>query len=197
MKHMLTSALAISAMLGAAPVATAQTDPMIGQISGYGFNWCPRGWTQAAGQLLPISQYSALFSLYGTNYGGDGRTTFGLPDLRGRVPVHTGQAPGLSNYPIGQKTGATTVTLTTVNLASHTHNFSGASAGPDTRSINGATFATFPAGASAYGNPGNLNETMNTGMVGNTGNNQAFNIQSPYIATNYCVSLQGIFPSRN
>ena len=145
MKYLMTSAIAISAALSFTPATTAQVTPMVGQISGYGFNWCPRNWTMADGKLLPIAQYTALYSLYGTNFGGDGRTTFGVPDLRGRVPVHTGQAPGLSNYPIGVRTGANSVTLNVTNLASHSHNFSGSSAGPDSRAIGGSTFATMGA----------------------------------------------------
>jgi microcystin-dependent protein len=198
MKTFLASSIAASALLAAAPAAQAQTQPMVGEISAFGFSFCPRGWTSASGQLLPISQYSALFSLYGTNFGGDGRTTFGVPDMRGRVAIHAGQAPGLSNYRVGQRGGSERVTLSVGQMASHGHSFNGSSAGPTTRSINGATFATYPAGTSAYADPGALNETMNSGMVRLTGNGQSFSIQQPLLAVTYCVSLTGgLYPSRN
>ena len=101
--------------------AEAQSEPFIGQVMVVGFNFCPRGWAPANGQLLPISQNTALFSLYGTNYGGDGRTTFGLPDLRGRVVIGMGQSPGMSSYHLGQRVGAETVTLNTMEIPSHNH----------------------------------------------------------------------------
>ena len=102
--------------------AVAQaSDPFIGQIMVVGFNFCPRGWAPANGQLLPISQNTALFSLLGTNYGGDGRTTFALPDLRGRAVISMGQSPGMSNYRIGQHVGAETITLTTAEIPTHNH----------------------------------------------------------------------------
>lgn len=96
-------------------------EPFVGTIGIFGFNWAPRGWAQCNGQLLPIAQYSALFSLIGTYYGGDGRTTFALPDLRGRVPVNYGQGPGLSPYQIGQRGGAEQISITIPNLPSHSH----------------------------------------------------------------------------
>jgi len=199
MKRILASSIAASALLAAAaPAAQAQTQPMLGEITPFAFNFCPRGWAAANGALLPIAQNTALFSLYGTTYGGDGRTNFRLPDLRGRVAVHAGQGPGLSRYQLGQSGGGERVTLTTNNLANHSHSFNGSSAGPDTRSINNATFATFPAGASAYASPGALNETMNSGMVRNTGAGQSFSIQQPLLAVTYCVATSGgLYPSRN
>jgi microcystin-dependent protein len=96
-------------------------DPFVGTIGIFGFNFAPRGWAQCNGQLLSIAQYSALFSLIGTYYGGDGRTTFALPDLRGRVPVNYGQGPGLSSYQIGQRGGAEQVSITIPNLPAHSH----------------------------------------------------------------------------
>ncbi|MGC4087610.1 MAG: tail fiber protein [Polyangiaceae bacterium] len=98
-------------------------EPFIGMIIVFAGNFAPRGWALCNGQLLPIAQNTALFSILGTTYGGDGRTTFALPDLRGRVPVHPGQGPGLSNYSLGQVSGTETVTLTTQNLPAHTHTF--------------------------------------------------------------------------
>ncbi len=97
------------------------SDPFIGQIQTFGFNFAPRGWARCDGQLLPISSNSALFSLLGTTYGGDGRTTFGLPDLRGRAALHQGQGPGLSNRNLGQRAGAENTTLTVNQMPSHNH----------------------------------------------------------------------------
>ncbi len=102
--------------------AAAGAFPFIGELMLFGGNFCPRGWTNADGQLLAISANSALFSLYGTTYGGDGRTTFGLPDLRGRAAIHTGQGPGLANYAQGQKGGTENLTVQTTNMPSHNHN---------------------------------------------------------------------------
>ncbi len=125
LKHTLTHAIAALALLGLFSLAPtqsfAQSEPYLGQIGFFGFNFCPRGWAPAEGQLLAISQNTALFSLYGTIYGGDGRTTFALPDLRGRAVVSMGQSPGLSNYPIGSKAGAETVTLHTQEMPMHNH----------------------------------------------------------------------------
>jgi len=116
---------AIIALQGVYPSRDATSsrgsEPFLGEICWIGFNFAPRGWALCDGQLLSISQNDALFSLLGTTYGGDGRTTFGLPDLRGRSPIHVGQGPGLSNYQWGQKGGVETVTLTINQMPSHTH----------------------------------------------------------------------------
>ena len=195
MKRYIALAACTAALVGAAP-GFAQPTPFVGQITPYGFNWCPNGWTQAAGQLLPISSHQALFSLYGTTYGGDGRTTFGLPDLRGHWPTNHGQSPGTSNYALGQRGGVYELTLNITQLANHTHTFNGTSGAPNTQSINGATLATFPSSQSAYADPAALPETMNTAMVATSGGNLSFDTRQPWIAANYCVALQGIFPSR-
>ena len=100
------------------------SEPFLGEIRAFGFNFCPRGWMAADGQILLINDNQALYSLYGTTYGGDGRMSFGLPDLRGRVPIHNGWGPGLSNYPLGQRSGAEQTTLTVSQLPSHNHAFS-------------------------------------------------------------------------
>ena len=122
--------------------SNAQSEPFIGQIGIFGFNFCPRGWAPADGQLLPIAQNTALFSLYGTIYGGDGRTTFALPDLRGRTIVSMGQAPGLSNYPIGMKAGAETVTLNTQEIPTHNHPGTAAGVSAATATMTGTATAT-------------------------------------------------------
>jgi microcystin-dependent protein len=158
----------------------------------FGFGWAPVGWALCNGQLLAISQNTALFSLLGTTYGGDGRTTFGLPDLRGRVPLHWGQGPGLSNYDLGEVTGTETVTLTVQNLASHGHGVQG-SATASSKSPAGLVPAFTPAG-STYGAPDGT--AMANNMVGNTGNNQPFGVLQPLLAMCWCIATEGIYPSR-
>src|SRR3982751_6487214 len=105
------------------------SNPFLGEIRMAGFNFAPRGWAFCAGQLLPISQNDALFALVGTTYGGDGQTTFGMPDLRGRVPINQGQGPGLSNYVMGQMSGTESVTLITAQIPPHSHAINAASGG--------------------------------------------------------------------
>ena len=179
--------------------AAAQSEPLLGQLMLFGGNFCPRGWTNADGQLLPISSNSALFSLFGTMYGGDGRTTFGLPDLRGRAAIHTGRGPGLANYRQGSKGGAEslTVTVTTNNMPSHKHAVQGTNstanlAGP------GTDLLARNASAPTYHN-GPANVTMDASMITNTGGGQPITVQkrSPFLTLRWCVALQGVFPSRN
>lgn len=191
-KHALIgSALLAATGLATAPEAIAQED-YLGEIKIVGFNFCPRGTAPADGQLLAISSNSALFSLYGTIYGGDGRTTFALPDLRGRAPIHTGQGPGLTNRQIGSRGGAESVTLNTQEIPAHSHSMhTAATAGgspEDAAEHQGLVTGTLPNDAS-----------VNSGTVtfSNTGGTQAHNNMSPFQTVNYCVVLQGIYPSRN
>ncbi len=183
-------------------------DPFIGEIIMFGGNFAPRGWALCDGQLLPISSNSALFSILGTTYGGDGRTTFALPDLRGRAAVHAGSAPGLSSRPLGQKGGAETTQLQANNLPPHNH-----PAALNVSSAN-ASQAAATAGAS-IGTPGvpsgrDFNETFgfNTGTpnvalngasvaTGNTGAGIPANNMQPFGVVNYIIALQGVYPSRN
>jgi len=167
-------------------------EPFIGQIQPFGFNFAPRGWAKCDGQILSIAQNTALFSLLGTTYGGDGRTTFALPDLRGRNGVHIGQGPGLSNVTWGERGGAETRTLTVLNLPSHGHAINAKEEGT-TDNPSGAFIAGD--GTNAFGSASDT--VMASTSVGNTGGNQPINIQNPYLGVNYCIALQGIFPSRN
>ncbi len=182
--------------------AHAGVDPFIGEVQTYGFNFCPRGWASTDGQLLPISQYTALFSLLGTTYGGDGRTTFGLPDLRGRAPIHTGQGPGLTNRILGSRGGSETNTLTTLQMPSHNHtaliNINN-TAPADSGNPTGNVFARSSNLIYEDTNAPSLGQTMNaaTVSVGNTGGGQAVNNMQPYLVVNYCIALTGVFPSRN
>ncbi|MRG46697.1 phage tail protein [Chitinophaga sp. SYP-B3965] len=177
-------------------------------------NFAPRGWAFCAGQLLSIAQNTALFSLLGTTYGGNGQTNFGLPDFRGRVPVGVGQGPNLSNYELGQFSGSENVILTINQMPSHTH----AAAMTVTVSASNAASTSNVAAAGAStpgaladpstGNPvaGYNNATPNIplnvgGVVNGTiqpaGNNQPFSIMQPYLAINFIIAMEGIFPSRS
>ncbi len=171
-------------------------DPFIGQIIMFGGNFAPRGWALCDGQLLQISQFQALFSILGTTYGGDGRTTFGLPDLRGRVSVHPGNGPGLSSYNLGQKGGAEQVTLNTTQIPAHNHLVSCVSANGN----QGAPAGHIPAGesvaAASVWSDANADGTMKSSMIQNTGGNKQHENRQPYQAVNYIIALTGVFPSR-
>ena len=177
-------------------------EPFIAQIMMFGGNFAPRGWALCDGQLLPISQYSALFSLLGTIYGGDGETTFGLPDLRGRVPMHAGNGPGLSNRRLGSRAGSQTTTLNTNHLPSHNHTagLQGTGATGDQKVPEGGYLAAANDGennfSSAVGD-GGLKNMAGGVVVGNTGSSQAFSNEQPYTVVNFIIALQGIYPSRN
>jgi microcystin-dependent protein len=168
--------------------------PFIGQMMPFGGNFAIRGWSTCAGQLLAISSYSALFSILGTTYGGDGISTFGLPDLRGRVAIGDGQGPGLSNYNLGQKGGSESVTLTTSQLPSHNHSFN---------AINGASPEGNPANSclTSGNNPRFSTETptqvMNSGVISHTGDSQSHTNIQPYQVITFLIALQGTYPSRN
>lgn len=176
-------------------------EPFLGQIIMFGGNFAIRGWATCDGQLLPIAQNTALFSLLGTTYGGDGRTTFGLPDLRGRVPVHMGQGPGLSAYQLGDKGGSEAVTLSTNQIAAHSH-------AATANALNAAGNANTAAGniwakdagtqSATYSNAA-PNATMSASAVSiaNAGGNQPHPNVQPYQCLNFLIALQGIYPSRN
>ncbi|MDQ7083907.1 MAG: tail fiber protein [Sulfurovum sp.] len=181
-------------------------EPFIGQIMTVGFNFAPRGWAFCDGQLLAISQNQALFSLLGTIYGGDGRTTFALPDLRGRVATHQGTGPGLSPMPQGQRGGAERVTLEAATIPSHTHAVSlsvsseiGTTATPSTATVLAKGIVqdgrTKLGDANIYSEASN--ETMNSVNIANTGGTQSHENRQPYLAINYIIALQGTYPSRN
>ncbi|OAN77782.1 hypothetical protein A8B82_12540 [Sulfitobacter sp. EhC04] len=170
-----------------------------------GWNFCPRTTTGADGQLLAISQNAALFSLYGTMYGGDGRTTFGLPDLRGRVPMHTGSGPGLTSRVQGQKFGTETVTLTAAEMPTHNHLLAVNNDGGDKRRPRNdfLSYSTLTEGLppeqveKMYATAPTGSDTLNTASITNAGGNLPHPNIQPVQVIRYCVVLQGIFPSRN
>jgi len=204
MLNLTVSTLALAAALAQggddAAEATPPHDPAryLGEIRPFGFNFCPKGWASAEGQILPIAQNTALFSLYGTTYGGDGRTTFGIPDLRGRMAMGTGTGYGVPTS-LGQQQGQAMVTLTSANLAQHTHFFLASDSPPNTRSLAGSGFASFPSSSAAYATSGPLQLTMNPNMIRPVGavNPRPFDIRQPQLAIRYCAALTGLFPSRN
>jgi microcystin-dependent protein len=170
--------------------------PFLGSIVPMAFTFAPRGWMSCEGQILSIAQYSALFSLLGTNYGGNGTSTFGLPDLRGRVIKGQGTGPGLATYITGQKGGTESVSIAINNMPAHSHVV--------TVTTNGLS-GNLNDPSNNYFGAANIYETsqdgtkMNAGAVtaGNTGNNIPVGILTPYLAMYYNIATQGIFPSRN
>ncbi|MGB2129405.1 MAG: phage tail protein [Flavicella sp.] len=171
-------------------------DAFIGEIKMFAGNFAPRNWAFCNGQLLPISQNTALFSLLGTTYGGDGRTTFALPDLRGRVAVHAGSGPGLSSKSLGQKGGQETVLLMESNLPSHNHSIKAVAADGNTSNPEGALLAGTKILDGEY-SKSTSDITMSSDMVGVTGGNQPIQNTQPFSVVNYVICLQGIYPSRN
>lgn len=175
-------------------------EPFLGQICMVGFNFAPRGWAQCYGQLLPIASNSALFSLLGTIYGGDGRTTFALPDLRGRVAVGEGNGPGLSNRPFGQRGGTETTTLTIANIPSHSHTITirANNTGGTTNNPTNAIMAETGFGDNEYTtNSPNVNMSTSMATCNSTGGGQSVNNMQPFSVVNYIIALQGVFPSRS
>ncbi len=172
-------------------------DPFIAEIKLFGGNFAPRGWALCQGQLLPISQNQALFSILGTMYGGDGRTTFALPDLRGRVALSSGQGPGLSNYAEGHKGGAEQVTLNTNQIPAHNHGLHANEKAATTNAPAGAALANTRGRDWDYDSSGDVNTTLSDKSIGHTGGGQSHENRQPYLAVNYIIALEGVFPSRN
>lgn len=203
--------------------AQAGLDPFVGEISWVGANFCPRGWAEANGQLVPIAQNTALFALLGTYYGGDGQTTFALPDLRGRSMVHTGQGAGLSEINVGEVSGAEQHTLSVAQMPSHSHTATttvadlevtstlyGSAASANATSPVGAALATTKKSTQVYA-AGSPDQAMASGSVqttisGGTGattvdatnsGTSPVAVRDPYVGLKACIALEGVFPPRN
>ncbi|MFZ5962280.1 phage tail protein [Thalassococcus sp. BH17M4-6] len=202
-----------AAVLSMSPdAAKADSQPYIADIMLVGFNFCPRNWLPAEGQLLAISSNQAMFSLLGTTYGGDGRTTFGLPDLRGIAPVSVGQAPGLAFYREGQRQGREQYTLTVLDLPSHSHMAQSSATSElkatttlnDVQAPQGNRIGELPA-FPAYASTGDLTATLAQGSASTavttqilpTGGGQPINLRQPTIAMKYCIAQYGLFPPRS
>ncbi len=170
-------------------------EPYIGEIRLFGFTFAPVGWAFCDGTLIPIAQNTALFSLLGTFYGGDGQTTFALPDLRSRVPVCQGQGSGLSSYTAGQKGGVEQVSLSTAQLPAHNHLLACQTAGGNSQTPEGSVLAVDASGLTALYST-TENAAMAPSAVSNTGQNQGHTNLQPYLVLNYCIALFGIFPPR-
>ena len=170
-----------------------QQEGFIGEVKMFAGNFAPRGWAFCEGQLLPISEYQSLYAIIGTTYGGDGRTTFALPDLRGRVAIHPGTGPGLSTKRLGQQGGAETVTLNTGQLPNHSHQLKTTTDQANSKNPTNATLATSK--TEIYSN--NTASINMQDIIGKTGGNQPHENMPPYTSINFIICLQGIFPSRN
>ncbi len=171
------------------------SEPFIAEVRIFAGNFAPRGWAFCDGQLLPIAQNTALFSLIGTTYGGDGRTTTALPNLQGRAPMHPGQGPGLTARRLGEKGGVETVALSEAQMPNHLHTLRatvsrGSASQPQGNAFNRST------GDTAYLAPTNLTG-MSTTMAANTGGGQPHNNLQPFLTLNFIIALVGLYPSRN
>lgn len=165
------------------------SEPFLAEIGIFGFNFAPRNWAQCDGQILPINQNQSLFSLLGTTYGGDGRTSFALPDLRGRAPIHVG-----SGHNLGQGSGEQSHTLTSAQMPQHDHQLAGHTGDATTNDPDDKVLAT--ASTAIYTNPGGTLTQMNAGALPNVGSGQSHENMQPYLALNFCIALTGTFPSR-
>jgi len=179
-------------------------EPFLGQLMCVGFGFAPSGWATCEGQLLQISSNSALFSLLGTTFGGDGRTTFGLPDLRGRVPIGRGQGPGLPNYTWGAEGGTYQNILNVNQLPPHDHPFLVSSANATQSAATGGSSIATPGVQSGrtftpgYGfNSSTPNTVLNAASISNTGSASAVNNMQPYVGMYWIIALVGLYPSRS
>lgn len=171
--------------------------PFLGEIKMFGGNFAIRGYAFCSGQILPISQNEALFSLLGTTYGGNGQTTFALPDMRGRLPIHQGSLQGGSTYVMGQLAGSETVTLLTQQLPAHTHDVSGSSASGAVATPNNEFWAADPTASVANFSDAAPDGTMNPAAISMTGGSQPHSNIQPYLCINFLIALEGIYPPRN
>jgi len=168
------------------------SQPFLGEIRLFPYNFAPKGWAFCSGQILSIAQNTALFSLLGTTYGGNGQTTFALPDLRGRRAISSGQGPGLADYVLGQVGGVESTTLNEKQLPMHSHLVNAVKGTAEAASASGNLLAN---GQIYTAQPPSV--TMNPAMIGMAGGSQPFENLDPYLTLNYCIALEGIFPSRN
>ncbi|MFP2902556.1 phage tail protein [Corallococcus sp. 4LFB] len=171
------------------------SEPFIGEIRMFGGDFAPRGWSFCNGALLSIAQNQALFAILGTTYGGDGRTTFALPDMRGRFPMAPGQGPGLAPHTLGEVAGTPSVTLISTQMPAHTHPLMASMQEGNTESPEGAYLAAYPPGTTPTPYVTTPSTVMGPQAVGISGGSQPVPIQNPYTAVNFIIAVEGIFPS--
>jgi len=169
-------------------------DPFVAEIRIFPFNFAPKGWAWCDGQILPLSQNTALFSLLGTTYGGDGKSNFALPDLQGRAPMHPGQGPGLSLHDLGETGGSETVSLLESEIPSHSHAISASQADGLESAASGQQFAT-GIGIGMYAAPNPLVQ-LSPNALAPAGGDQPHNNMQPYLTFYFCIALQGVYPPR-
>lgn len=169
-------------------------DPFVAEIRIFPFNFAPKGWAWCDGQLLPLSQNTALFSLLGTTYGGNGKSNFALPDLQGRAPMHPGQGPGLSLHDLGETGGSETVSLLESEIPAHSHALRASAQDATTRIVTGQMPAT-GIGVSIYG-PQPTTVSLSPNALAPAGGDQPHNNMEPYLTFYFCIALQGVFPPR-
>lgn len=184
------------------------TEPFIGEVKWLAFQFAPRGYSLCQGQTMSIAEYSALFALIGTTYGGNGTTTFNLPDLQGRVPIGQGAGPGLPDYSLGEAAGSPTVTLLSSNLPAHIHTVNAMKVALKTNNAiadSGTALSGYPgtSGTNVWSESATAgafmaaDEAVVSGSTDNTGSNMPIGITNPYLVINFSIAIEGIFPSRN
>jgi microcystin-dependent protein len=171
-------------------------DPFVAEIRIFPFNFAPKGWAWCDGQLLPLSQNTALFSLLGTTYGGNGKSNFALPDLQGRAPMHPGQGPGLSLHDLGETGGSETVTLLESEIPSHSHTVRASTGDAEDGTPTGNTFARTDNGSAYLPAPAASPVMMSPSTIAPVGGDQPHNNLQPYLTFYFCIALQGVFPPR-
>jgi microcystin-dependent protein len=171
-------------------------DPFVAEIRIFPFNFAPKGWAWCDGQLMPLSQNTALFSLLGTTYGGDGRSTFALPDMQGNAPMHPGQGPGLSLHDLGEMGGSQTVTLLQSEMPAHSHALQASNSDGTDQSPVGELYAGGVGGISPYATPGALT-SLSQNAVAPAGASLPHNNMQPYLTLYFNIALQGVFPPRS
>jgi microcystin-dependent protein len=170
-------------------------DPFVAEIRIFPFNFAPKGWAFCDGQILPLSQNTALFSLLGTTYGGDGKSNFALPNMQGNAPMHPGQGPGLSLHDLGETGGSETVSLLESEIPSHSHNLRADVVDlADTNVPSPAASLALSSGGTLY--QGTANTQMDGQMLAPAGGDQPHNNMQPYLTLNFCIALQGVYPPR-
>jgi len=192
-KKLIPLILALPLFIAIQPVKSAlsASDPFLGEINYFAGNFAPRGWAFCDGQLLPIASHTALFSLLGTTYGGDGRTTFALPEVRGRVVIHQGTGPGIQPKSLGQKSGSERVVLTTGNLPAHNHSFNVSVDNPTSTTPTNRAIAS----GELYSSEA-TDRTLHTNTIEATGGNESINNLQPSVTARCIIAIEGIYPSR-